>query len=87
MSSGSAKGPVTVGALRAAAPVPAGAPPPLPKTQPRRTRRDFTVELVTEVLLDQELLSDDQRREILAKEPTQRARLGKREAGEGCAMK
>jgi general secretion pathway protein E len=84
VSSGVAKGPVPLGALRSGASARAGEPPPLPRAQlPRRARRDFTVELVAELLLDQELLSEVQRREILAKEPTQRARLGKREARGG----
>ena len=46
----------------------------------RRTRRDFTVELVLQILLDQRLVSEAQKRELQTKEPAQRARLGKREA-------
>src|ERR1700691_1349757 len=83
MSSGPAKGPAPTGALRGVTAVHASGPPPLPKAQPRRTRRDFTVELVTDMLFEQGLLSEALRREILAKEQVQRARLGKRESRGG----
>jgi general secretion pathway protein E len=43
--------------------------------RPRKTRRDFTVDLVTQVLVEARLINDAARRDILTKEPAQRARL------------
>lgn len=59
---------------------PAPPSPQSPQGSGRRARRDFTVDLVSQILLEQRLITDPQRRDVLAREPAQRARLGKREA-------
>jgi len=45
--------------------------------KPPHTRRDFTVDLVTQILTQARLITDAQRREAMAKEPAQRARLAR----------
>ncbi|HUB06564.1 MAG TPA: GspE/PulE family protein [Myxococcales bacterium] len=45
--------------------------------QAQRTKRDFTTQLVAQILVDQKLLSDGERRDILTREVSQRARLAK----------
>ncbi len=47
--------------------------------KPRHTRRDFTVDLVTQILFEARLLTDVGRRDVVAKEPAQRARLSKQQ--------
>jgi general secretion pathway protein E len=43
--------------------------------RPRKTRRDFTVELIAQILFESKLIDDGTRRDIMAREPLQRARL------------
>src|ERR1700679_446338 len=52
---------------------------PAPGGSRARVQRavDFTVELCAELLVEQGLLSDDDRRTAIAREATQRARLGR----------
>jgi general secretion pathway protein E len=48
-----------------------------PRAGSTRTRRDFTTELVTKILVDAKLLTEGEKRDILTRETLQRARLNK----------
>ena len=50
---------------------------------PQRTRLDFTLELVTELLVGAQLLEPAERRDLLTRAPAQRARLAKQRAAAG----
>ncbi len=52
-----------------------------PARAPQRTRRDFTFELVTQLLVDAQLLTAAERRDLLTREASQRARLSRSPTG------